>query len=236
MLRLNTIMSTSLFDFSKKDLSNYQIVIIDILRATTTCVVALENGAKEIIPVDSIEKALTFESKDYILAGERDGQKIEFFSMGNSPQEFTQEKVKDKKIVLTTTNGTKAIELCGTDADILISSYRNIDATVEKLIVNKKDVLLFCSGWKGQINIEDSLFAGELIAQLQNNSLFQIADDASHIALTLYCQHAQNIKGFLNNASHVKRFQTLHIESDLDVCLKRNTYDKAVLCKNGIIQ
>jgi 2-phosphosulfolactate phosphatase len=236
MFRLNTILSTSLFDFSKQDLSNYQIVIIDILRATTTCVVALENGAKEIIPVGSIEKALTYKSKDYLLAGERDGQKIDSFPLGNSPQEFKPEIVKDKKIVFTTTNGTKAIELCGAHADILISSYRNIDATIKKLIVNKKDVLLFCSGWKGQINIEDSLFAGELIAQLQNKSLFQIADDASHIALTLYLQHASNIKGFLKNASHVKRFQTLHIESDLDVCLKRNTYDKAVFCKKGIIQ
>ncbi len=236
MFRINTVLSTELFKENQHLNPEVQIVIIDILRATTTCVVALENGARQIIPVNSIEKAQTYNLYDYILAGERNGKKVDSFLLGNSPQEFTSEIVKDKKIVFTTTNGTKAIDLCGDHHNILISSYRNISATINQLIESKQDVLLFCSGWKGQINIEDTLFAGEIIDELKNHGTFTLSDDASFVALSLFQHNKPNIKSLLNNASHVQRFKTLHIESDLEVCLQRDTYKKPVFYKKGIIQ
>lgn len=236
MFMINTVLSTSLFEENMRINPDIQIVVIDILRATTTCVVALENGAQEIIPINTIEKAQTYNSNVYILAGERNGQKVDSFLLGNSPQEFTPEIVKNKKIVFTTTNGTKAIDLCGDHHNFLISSYRNISATIKHLIESQQDVLLFCSGWKGQVNIEDTLFAGEIIHKLEKSGSFTLSDDASHLALSLYQNNELNIKSLLNNASHVKRFKTLHIESDLDVCLQRDTYKKPVFYKNGIIQ
>lgn len=223
MPQIETILTPALFHLHSKGLIEKQVVVIDILRATTTMTVAYENGAKNVIPVESLEEALRHCGLDVILAGERNGVKVEAFDLGNSPQEFTRDVVEGKTIVISTTNGTKAIEACVGAKYRYISSFRNITAMVNQLIENNCDVLLFCAGWKDKFNLEDTVFAGAVAEKLAEKG-FEINDDATIMARSLWQSAKLDLAGFLADASHVKRFKTLHIESDLDVCLKFDQY------------
>ena len=224
---IETILTPALFHLHSKDIENKQVVVIDILRATTTMVVAYENGANNVVPVEHLEDALVYREQGYLIAGERNGVKVEGFDMGNSPQEFTKDIVEGRNIVLSTTNGTKAINACSAAKFRYISSFRNIDAMAKTIIENNLDVLLFCAGWKDKFNLEDTVFAGALAQQLLDNG-FSTNDDATRMACSLWNLAKPNLAAFLADASHVQRFKSLHIESDLEVCLQFNTYKGVV--------
>ena len=224
---IDTILTPALFHLHSKDIENKQVVVIDILRATTTMVVAYENGAKNVVPVEHLEDALSYREQGYLIAGERNGVKVDGFDMGNSPQEFTKDIVEGQNIVLSTTNGTKAINACSAAKFRYVSSFRNIDAMAKTIIENNLDVLLFCAGWKDKFNLEDTVFAGALAQQLIDNG-FTTNDDATRMACALWNLAKPNLAEFLADASHVQRFKSLHIESDLEVCLRFNTFSGVV--------
>ena len=224
---IDTILTPALFHLHSKDIENKQVVVIDILRATTTMVVAYENGANNVVPVEHLEDALSYREQGYLIAGERNGVKVDGFDMGNSPQEFTKDIVEGQNIVLSTTNGTKAINACSAAKFRYVSSFRNIDAMAKTIIENNLDVLLFCAGWKDKFNLEDTVFAGALAQQLIDNG-FTTNDDATRMACSLWNLAKPNLAEFLADASHVQRFKSLHIESDLEVCLQFNTYSDVV--------
>jgi 2-phosphosulfolactate phosphatase len=224
---IDTILTPALFHLHSKDIENKQVVVIDILRATTTMVVAYENGAQNVVPLEHLEDALVYRDKGYLIAGERNGEKVDGFDMGNSPQEFTKDIVEGRNIVLSTTNGTKAINACSAAKYRYVSSFRNIDAMAKTIIENNLDVLLFCAGWKDKFNLEDTVFAGALAQQLIDNG-FTTNDDATRMACSLWNLAKPNLAAFLADASHVQRFKSLHIESDLEVCLRFNTYSDVV--------
>lgn len=222
MPTIETVLSPALFDLYKGNIEEKIVVVIDILRATTTMIVALENGAKNIIPVENLEDALKHKQDHYLIAGERNGLKVDGFDLGNSPQDFTRDIVLNKTIVLSTTNGTKAIQASHGAKEIYAASFRNLDAMTKTLCDKQKDVILFCAGWKDKANLEDTIFAGALATNLLNHQ-FTTNDDSTLMANYLWENAKNNPAEFLANASHVKRFKTLHIESDLDVCLQMNT-------------
>ena len=224
---IDTILTPALFHLHSKDIENKQVVVIDILRATTTMVVAYENGANNVVPVEHLEDALSYREQGYLIAGERNGVKVDGFDMGNSPQEFTKDIVEGQNIVLSTTNGTKAINACSAAKFRYVSSFRNIDAMAKTIIENNLDVLLFCAGWKDKFNLEDTVFAGALAQQLIDNG-FTTNDDATRMACSLWNLAKPNLAEFLADASHVQRFKSLHIESDLEVCLRFNTFSGVV--------
>ena len=264
MKSITTVLSPALFEATVGSVENKNVVVIDILRATTTMCVAMENGANSIWPVDTLQKAAQAGSS-FLTAGERNGEKVEGFDLGNSPQEFTKEVVNGRDIVMTTTNGTRAIALSEGAKNIYISSYRNVSAMIKELIEQPEDVVLFCSGWKDQVNLEDALFAGELIDGLQRAAIsyhrsaisdqrtgdsgqptadgWQLTaadlgphfNDSSLLAHQLFLQVNGNEGEVLQQASHVQRFKSLHIESDLEVCLKRDTLDRVLIVRDGKI-
>lgn len=223
MPQIETVLTPALFHLHNKNLQSKQVVVIDILRATTTMIVAMENGASEIKTVDNIENTLKLRNQGYLVAGERNGEKVDGFDFGNSPQEFTRSVIEGQKIALTTTNGTKAIAACEGAKYRYVSSFRNISAMINILISNQCDILLFCAGWKDKFNLEDTVFAGAIIDELLQNG-FTTSDDASLMAQRLWLQGKSDLTSFLADASHVKRFKSLHIESDLEACLKFDTY------------
>src|SRR5688500_2583069 len=130
------------------DVSGKIVVVIDIFRATSTICTALGNGAKEVITVSDIEACLAYQDAgpEFILAAERGGDRVEGFSHGNSPQEYTRESVKGKTIVLTTTNGTRAIEISQGAFAVVAGSFLNISALCRWLKTTGKDVILLCAG------------------------------------------------------------------------------------------
>src|ERR1051325_6567183 len=145
------------------DVKNTIVVVIDVLRATSTIATALYNGAKEIIPVDSIERCIQLGSQlECVTAGERDRQIAPGLQYGNSSFEYPREFVQGKTLVLTTTNGTRLLHmaLAKGATEIITGSFLNISAVCDHLVQSKRNVILACAAWKDRVNIEDTLFAG----------------------------------------------------------------------------
>lgn len=206
------------------DFNNKNIVIVDIFRATSTMIAALANGVTSITPFKNLEECRVMSTKGYIIAGERNGVTAEGFELGNSPLAFLGKKYTSKKIAMTTTNGTVAIELAKANSkNILLGSFPNLKTTAEYLSALPEDVIILCAGWKGKFNLEDSLYAGALTKELKDN--FKIECDTAIALASLYEAHEQDMKGFLSQASHTKRLQNQNIEADIDFCLTLNIYE-----------
>lgn len=203
------------------DLSNSIIVIIDVFRATSTIASALNNGAKAVIPVDSIPKAIEISKNiDGIAAGERDGKIAEGLEHGNSPLEYTRDFIENKTLVLTTTNGTRLLQMAlDKNADTIISgSFPNLSAVCDYLIAEKKNVVLGCAGWKDRFNLEDSLFAGAVINQVKKQ--FTIHCDSSLMAETIYVKHKNDLVSFAPKLTHYHRLvERLGLIEDIKYCL-----------------
>jgi 2-phosphosulfolactate phosphatase len=202
------------------------VVVIDILRATSTIATALYNGAKEVIPVDSVEKCIRLgKEMACITAGERDGKIAEGLQYGNSSFEYPREFVQGKILVLTTTNGTRLLHMAVAKGarEIITGAFLNFSAVANHLLELKKNVILACAGWKDKVNIEDSLFAGAVVTKLKND--FQIDCDASNMAACLYEQAKNDLYEFLksNNASHYHRLTNFGLERDIRQCLSLDT-------------
>ena len=200
-------------------IENSIVVVIDILRATSSITYGIENGADAIIPVMNVEDCLNYADKGYLLAAERNGEVVGGYDFGNSPFSYTAEKVAGKTIVLTTTNGTKAMHLAQERAhQVIVGSFLNLTSVCNYLKKQNKDVLLLCAGWKDNFNLEDTLFAGAVVEQLQND--FIIGDDASVAALDMYQLAKSDLREYLKKSSHSHRLIKLNIEEDVQFCLK----------------
>ena len=213
------------------DVSSSVVVIIDVLRATSTIATALHNGAKNIIPVDSVAECIRLGKQIAgITAGERDGLIAEGLSHGNSPFEYPPEFIGGKTLVLTTTNGTKLLHMALEKGakGIITGSFPNLSAVCDYLVAMKMPVILACAAWKDRVNIEDSLFAGAVISRIKTH--FHINCDSSQMAETMFKDAQEDLYEFMKakNASHYHRLFRLGLEKDIRYCL---TADKAnVLC------
>jgi 2-phosphosulfolactate phosphatase len=204
------------------DINNSIVVIIDVLRATSTIATALHNGAKCVIPVDSVAKCIELGKQiDSITAGERDGKIAEGLKHGNSPFEYPKEFVAGKTLVLTTTNGTKLLHMALDKGagNIITGSFPNLSSVCNYLLSQNRNVILGCAAWKDKVNIEDTLFAGAVINRIKNN--FSINCDSSQIAETIYENAKDDLFGFIKqkNASHYQRLNDYGLEKDIRYCL-----------------
>jgi 2-phosphosulfolactate phosphatase len=207
-----------LFNLRKKN-----VVVVDILRATSCMVTALAHDVEVIIPVASIEECKFLQKQGYISAAERDGLKVEGFELDNSPFSYQNEDLKGKKIAVTTTNGTQAITKSVEAEKIIIGAFLNISAVAAFLLEEQRDVIILCAGWKGNFNLEDTLFAGALIEILQKQ--FTVEQDSSLAALELYLSKKTELLPFILASSHAKRLSKLNIKDDIAFCLQHDTYD-----------
>ncbi|MFN6374275.1 MAG: 2-phosphosulfolactate phosphatase [Chitinophagia bacterium] len=218
--KLFTSLSPALIDLY--DLSNSVVVIIDVLRATSTIATALYNGAASVIPVASVPRCIEIgEEMGGITAGERDGRVAEGLKYGNSPFEYPREFIENKILVLTTTNGTKLLHMALDRGapEIITGSFPNLSAVCDHLIASGKDVLLGCSAWKDRVNLEDTLFAGAVINRIKDH--FAIHCDASKMAESIYLEAGEDRFGFMErrNATHYHRLMNYGLEKDIRYCL-----------------
>ena len=204
------------------DVTDCIVVIIDVLRATSTIATALFNGAESVIPVDSVQKCIEWATQiECITAGEREGRIAEGLEYGNSPFEYSREFIKDKTLVLTTTNGTKLLymALANGATEIVTGSFPNLSSVTDHLVQQQKNVILACAAWKDKINLEDTLFAGAVVSRVKDS--FNINCDSSNMAESLYRQAGNDLFGFLKagNASHYHRLSGYGLEKDIQYCL-----------------
>jgi 2-phosphosulfolactate phosphatase len=217
---LFTCLSPALIDIY--DLSNSVVVIIDVLRATSTIATALYNGASCVIPVASVPRCIEIgEEVGGITAGERDGKVADGLTYGNSPFEYPRTFIENKILVLTTTNGTKLLHMALDRGapEIITGSFPNLSAVCDHLLASGKDVLLGCSAWKDRVNLEDTLFAGAVINRIKDH--FTIHCDASKMAESVYLEAGEDRFGFMERrgATHYHRLMKYGLEKDIRYCL-----------------
>ena len=192
-------------------------MVIDIFRATSSICYGIENGAEAIIPVATVESCESYRDSEFLLAAERNGEVVEGFDFGNSPFSYADDKVAGKTVVLTTTNGTHAINESREARQIVIGSFLNLTALCNWLKTKPFDVLLLCSGWKNKFNLEDTLFAGAVVNQLKEDG-YKL-DDSGIAANDLYILGKDDLNAFLKKTSHSERLKKLKIEKDIEFCL-----------------
>ncbi len=217
------------------DVSNSVVVIIDVFRATSTIASALYNGAKCVIPVDSVPKAIEIsKSIGGIAAGERDGLIAEGLKHGNSPLEYGRDFIENKTLVLTTTNGTRLLQMAlDKNADTIISgSFPNLSAVCDYLLGEKKNVVLGCAGWKDRFNLEDTLFAGAVIDRL--SKAFTIHCDSSLMAEAMYAKHKNKIIEFAPKLTHYHRLvERFGLIEDIQFCLTNDVANVLPVYSDG---
>jgi 2-phosphosulfolactate phosphatase len=214
------------------DVKNSIVVIIDVLRATSTICTALYNGATKVIPVATVEECVNIgRAIDGITAGERDGKVAEGLVHGNSPFEYPREFIENKTLVLTTTNGTKLLHMAKDAIQIVTGSFPNISAVCDYLISQGQNVILGCAAWKDRVNMEDTLFAGAVVSRVREH--FDINCDSATAAETLYNTAKGDIYTYMKQASHYKRLAKYGLEKDITYCLTPDGANVLPIFRNG---
>lgn len=204
-------------------------VVIDVLRATTSIVTALGNGAKEIIPVNTITFAMKSAgdlfSSHTLIAGERNTKKLDEFHLGNSPLEFTEENIKGKSIILYTTNGSKSIIKAKYSEKLYVVSFLNLTRVAKKLAELGNDIHILCSGDNGMFSLEDTICAGYLADKILSiDNSFELTDSAkSSIILSKNIEN--NIESVLLNSEHGKKLIENGFEKDVKYSSQLDFFD-----------
>jgi len=230
---LETCFSPALFE--PEGHRNSIVVIIDILRASSAICTAFANGAVEIIPVADVQEAKDYKARGYLVAAERDGYVLDFADFGNSPFNFTKEKVKGKTIVYSTTNGTGIINLSSSAYMTVIGSFLNIGALTEWLIKQEKNVLLFCAGWKNRFNIEDTVCGGAIAEKLMASNLYKTNCDSTVAAMDLWSLASPDLQGYINKAAQRTRLRDKNLDDCLEFCLTTDFTEKIPVMKNRVL-
>jgi len=211
------------------------VVIIDVLRASSAICTAFANGATAIIPVAEVAEAKDYKSRGYLVAAERDGYVLDFADFGNSPFNFTKEKVSGKTIVYSTTNGTAIINLASSAYATVIGSFLNIGAITQWLIKQDRNVLLLCAGWKNRFNIEDTLCAGAIAEKLMESSFYITICDSTLAAIDLWSLARPDLPGYIEKAAQRTRLKDKKLDDCIDFCLTPDFTDKIPVIKNGVL-
>ncbi len=215
------------------DLSGRTVVVVDILRATTTIAVALANGAKAVLPAATTEEALriaqNLERDAVILAGERKSERIPGFALGNSPAEFTPEAVSGKTIVMSTTNGTAAFAAAQGAREIIACAAVNFSAVAERCraaVEEHGDLIILCAGSERRFALEDAFAAGRLAKALLPEGGARAADvtDSVIASLELARHYGERWGRALKASAHGRELAALGFKADLDACAAQDTH------------
>jgi 2-phosphosulfolactate phosphatase len=234
----------------QRDLSGTVCVVFDILRATSSMITALANGVEAVVPVNDIPEALAAKERlpDALLAGERHGLKIGAaltggveFDCGNSPREFTSDRVAGRTLIMTTTNGTRALKACSGAAEVLVGSFLNL-ATVARHLgrssgAGGRHLILVCSGTYEEASFEDTLAAGALADLLWNDAAEAVVADSAQIARQIYRQHRSDLIGAMQLARNGRRLLRLpELRDDVAACLARDSVDLLATMREGNVR
>lgn len=197
---------------------NATVVVVDVLRATSAICAAFANGASEIIPVAEVEEAKRCKDNGYLVAAERDGKVLDFADFGNSPFNFKPDVVKNRSIVYSTTNGTRAIHMAAKCKDVVVGSFLNYSAVASYLGQCEGKVIVFCSGWKGRFSLEDAVFAGALVERLTNDYGYSTTCDSAIAALDLWKLAKPDLIGYIQKAAQRSRLGAMGLDDVIDFC------------------
>lgn len=221
---------------TSQNIENKVVVVLDIFRATSTISTALAHGAEAIYPVSSVDKAYLLKSTypEALLGGEENSDKIRGFDLGNSPLEYTHDLVRGQKIILCTTNGTKAVCNSSGARAIFIGSFLNASAVIEKIIEFNTDTFLACAGTKGTYSLEDACCTGYLIKLLSSRLMLKLSDAALG-TLALYEKYGDNLPLYLSKSRNGQVLLSKGRWTDIAYCCQKNKLDVVPIYTEGKI-
>ena len=227
-------------EIAKSNLNGKLVIMIDVLRASSTIVTALARGCKGFIPIfsplEAQKKAKCFQEKNCLLCGERKGKKILGFDLGNSPHEFKKEIVKQKQIIFTTTNGVKVLEMSKNAVETVICSFLNMSAVCEYCLSFNGDILILCAGREGHFSLEDTVCAGMLINSIRYKMQNDFPkSDANTIAQILYLKYSTDLLGMLKESQHGKYLINIGLDKDLEYCSTVDLFSIVPVYNHGTI-
>ncbi|HEY4786879.1 MAG TPA: 2-phosphosulfolactate phosphatase [Bacteroidales bacterium] len=211
------------------------VVVVDVLRATSAICTAFMNGVDKIIPVGTIKEAKEYKSKGYLVAAERDGIVLDFADFGNSPYNFTKERVQGKTIVYSTTNGTQAIRLASSCYKVAIGSFLNISALSNWLINQNRDVLILCAGWKNRFSLEDTILAGAVAQKIMENPSFGTSCDSTLASIDLWSLAEPDILGYIDKAAQRSRLRKNGLDDVIEFCHTPDLTDLIPVYSDGML-
>ncbi|SHK96144.1 2-phosphosulfolactate phosphatase [Rhodothermus profundi] len=208
----------------EEDVEGRTVVVIDVLRASSTIITALANGARAVIPVADMDQAgkiaMNLDPSTYLLGGERDGDRIDGYHLGNSPLEYTPDVVQGKTIILNTTNGTRTIWNARSAQHLVIGSFLNADQVVQFIRKAKLDVTIICAGRNNRVALDDTLCAGLILYRLWEGQEPEHVSDAAHIALTQYLHDRDRLAHALRHSNHARWLSAKGYGADVEYCLQ----------------
>ena len=213
-------------------------VVIDVLRATTTIIEALSNGCTDVIPVVTVDEAFNlakrFPKEGTLIGGERGGLKVKGFDLGNSPREYTRDVVSGKRVILTTTNGTKALRSVRACENVLIAGFTNAHAAVQRCLALKADPVMVPAGGKGKFSLEDVVCGGMMMDLLEREGV--ALTDAARAACILYRTFANDLLAMATNSEHGKELIRVGLEEDITLCVQTNVASSVPVFRDGSIR
>ncbi len=221
MKQIEVCYSPALYEYYKND--EAIVVVVDVFRATSSICTAFAKGVKSIIPVKTKDEAKEYKEKGYLVAAERNGIKLDFADLGNSPYNFSTENVGGKDVVYSTTNGTKTIQTAYDSKAAVVGAFSNITVLANWLIQQDSPVVILCAGWKNKYNIEDSVFAGALTELLLASNKFKTICDAAHAALDMWKHHKDNMWVLVEMCAQRERLRKNNLDDCIDYCLELDT-------------
>jgi 2-phosphosulfolactate phosphatase len=218
----------SVAEVDPSDLSDRTVVVIDVLRATSTIVTAVANGAKAIYPVGGSEEAMRLLSsigrENTLLCGERRGLKVEGYHLGNSPAEFTPERVAGQRLVMSTTNGSRALQAAAGAERVLVGSLLNLGA-VARLATFADGLVVLCAGRENNFALDDALCAGLLLDRVAEGRRDELQlDDAGRVARSLSAQLAPDV-ALLRTVAGGRALVEIGLGDDIADCARVDLYD-----------
>ncbi|MBT8400876.1 MAG: 2-phosphosulfolactate phosphatase [Rhodothermia bacterium] len=210
-----------------EDVRDRTVVVIDVLRTSTTIAAALSNGARYVVPTSDLDDAGKIASgldpASYCLGGERSGVKIEGYNFGNSPLEYDRAAVAGKTLILTTTNGTPAIRRARHAAHLVVAGFVNAGLATRFIREKGLDTIIVCAGWRNRVSLEDTLCAGRILNELWQGAEPAGSTDTSHIAFTLYRHEKDDVAAAVRRSRHAKRLVSMGLAEDVEYCASENT-------------
>jgi 2-phosphosulfolactate phosphatase len=223
----------------ERDTRDRTVVVLDILRATSTMITAVNNGAIKVIPVVEVDDAVammrTLDRKEALIAGERNALPLPGFDMGNSPLEFTQDKVRGKTVVISTTNGTSALQAVKNASRVLIGALINKTAVARAIQNRGEDVCIVCAGTGGKFSADDIYGAGAIISALQELGVAVECNDLGYVSELLYNSDRGRL-GLISNSHHYKLLLELGMQEDIEYCFTEDVTDCVPIYAAGLIE
>jgi 2-phosphosulfolactate phosphatase len=209
------------------------VVVVDVLRATSSICTAFANGVREIIPVTTVDEARDMKSKGFLVAAERDGFVLDFADLGNSPFNFSADKVKGRSVVYSTTNGTGIMRRASGSHDVVIGSYLNISSLCRWLEEQDRKVIIVCAGWKNRFSLEDAVCAGAIALRLLDGGRFITICDSVHAATDLWNVAREDLTGYIDKAAQRSRLREKGLDDCIGYCHTFDVTDAIPVLREG---